>query len=101
MKLKILTSIAGERFSFNRGDVVEWSNEVEAKRWIVAGYAEEVPELKVATQDQGGKGEGAKDERSKEDRSKDESDESRGKKGKPSERADGKGGKGEKATLNH
>lgn len=83
MKLKILTSIAGERFSFNRGEVVEWPNKVEAKRWIAAGYAEAVPDVKIA------------------DKPKDNGDaEARANKGEPSEKADGKGAKGEKATLN-
>jgi hypothetical protein len=58
MKLKILTSIAGESFSYKPGDVAEIEAE-EAARWVSAGFAVPVveqPEVStVAKEKRGGK----------------------------------------------
>lgn len=49
MKIKLLTSIAGSRFSHNCGAEVEWHDAAEANRLIAAGLAVAVPVAETAT----------------------------------------------------
>lgn len=49
MKIKLLTSIAGSRFSHNCGAEVDWHDDAEANRLIAANLAVAVPVAEVAT----------------------------------------------------
>lgn len=49
MKIKLLTSIAGSRFSYNCGAEVDWHDDAEANRLIANGLAVAVPVAEVAT----------------------------------------------------
>ena len=49
MKIKLLTSIAGSRFSHNCGAEVDWHDDAEANRLIANGLAVAVPVAEVAT----------------------------------------------------
>ena len=40
MKLKLLTGLAGDNFSYVRGDEIPWSDEMDAARLIRAGHAQ-------------------------------------------------------------
>ena len=48
MRIKMLTSIAGQNFSLSPGDEADFSDD-EAKRLIQAGYAEPVRVKRTAT----------------------------------------------------
>lgn len=80
MRIKFLTSIAGVNYSHKPGDEVDWRDNAEAERFVKAGYATKIVSPPVPP----------KVEKPKADEEQD----------KPKvERADGKGGGGEKATL--
>ena len=65
MWIKFTTSISGMHYSHKPGDVVNWKDHAEAKRFITAGYAvpvrgepAETADLKVPETAGGGKQEG-------------------------------------------
>lgn len=86
MRIKFQTSVAGMNYNHKPGDEVEWPDDVEAKRFIAAGYASDVtppPSKLVKTEKADGKKGG-------EDADADTAKKSTGKGG--SKKADGKNG---------